>query len=430
MIMMTRKIIFYCCVFMMSIIKTNAQTEKSKLKQTDSTLMYVNGEGTFLHLGKAEGTRMNLLTTIQSGFQVSQFDSVTKSNTNRLSLNMVRIAFTASGYKDKMSMGVVTDFTGVSPILEGWIGFSVYKKSAKVILGQRQTNTNNRLALADERYSSFMGQTIAGKSNDGTVYGGLMQNFVGSTREGGLYFESNFSFKKCRIYPSVSITTGEGQNFFSTQTNLGFKYGGRLDIMPLGDFIKNNAFIAQDIYRESKPKLGIGIAASINKKASSIVGTDHQTITGIYNKVGEDDYADYRKLAADFIFKYKGFSLVGEYMSGTVTGEELYTDKVSINKLTEDIASQYYNLGTAINFQTSYVFKNGWAIDGRYGTVTPEFDITSSLVQKQTWLSGGINKFIKNNAVKLGLNFTQIKTTSSIITTTNTIGNLAIQILM
>jgi hypothetical protein len=200
--------------------------------------------------------------------------------------------------------------------------------------------------------------------------------------------------------------------------------------MPVGDFIKNNAFIAQDIYRESKPKLGFGIAASINKKASSIVGTDHQTITGIYNKDGEEDYADYRKLAADFIFKYKGFAIVGEYISGSVTGKELYADVVSYNKLTEEVASQYYNLGTAINFQTSYVFKNGWAIEGRYSSVTPEFEMASSLVQKQTWLSGGINKFIKNNAVKIGLNFNQIKTTSSTITTTNTIGNLAIQILM
>ena len=430
MIMMTRKVVFYCCVLLMSLTNATAQTEKSKLMQTDSSLIYINGEGTFLHLGKAEGTKMNLLTTVQSGFQFSQFDSVSKTNTNRLSLNMVRIAFTASGFKDKMSMGIVTDLTGVSPILEGWVGFSVYKKSAKIILGQKQTNTNNRLALADERYAQYMGQTLAGKSNDGVVYGGLMQNFVGATREGGLFIESNFSVKKCRIYPSVSITTGEGQNFFSSQPNLGFKYGGRLDIMPLGDFIKNNAFIAQDIYREAKPKFALGLAASINKKASSVIGTDHQTITGIYNKDGAEDYPDYRKLAADFIFKYKGFALVGEYMSGTVSGKELYATVVSYNKLTEEVASQYYNLGKAFNLQTSYVFKNGWAIDGRYSAVTPEFDIASSLVQQQTWISGGVNKFIKNNAVKIGLNFTQIKTTSSIITITNTIGNLAIQILM
>ena len=431
--MNTKKMAFYCFMLLLSSSRILAQNNSStSLMQTDSTLMHINGEGTFIRLGKGEGTKINFLTAVQSGVQYNQFDSNgIKSNTNRMSLNLVRISITASGYKDKMSMGIMTDLTGTSPILEGWVGLSMFKKRAKFILGQKQTNTNNRLAMSDERYAQYIGQTIAGKSNDGVVYGGLAQNFVGASREGGLFLESNFKINNWKIYPSVSLTTGEGQNFFSSQTNKGLKYGGRLDIMPFGDFINNNAFIAQDIYREKKPKLAIGIAASINKKASSSIGSENATISGIYNLAGVADFADYRKLAADFIFKYNGFSVVGEYMNGNVVGKDLFTNITATNKLTEQSASNYYNLGNAINIQSSYITKNGWSVDGRYTMVQPEFEVDNSLIHPQTWISAGVNKFIKNNSVKIGMNFTHIENQlNATITTKKTLANVGIQIMM
>ena len=430
--MMTKRIVFYCCVSLMFLGKVNAQVQNTQLTQTDESLTYVNGEGTFLHLGKSEGTTINVSTTLQSGIQYSQFaDNTDTTKSNRMSLNLVRVALTAKGFKDKMTLGIVTDFTGVSPILEGWVGFAV-KKNAKIILGQKQTNTNNRLAMADERYAQVMGQTQAGKSNDGTVYGGLMQNFVGATREGGIFIETNFKYKKWRMYPSLSLTTGEGQNFFSAQPNMGCKYGGRLDIMPLGDFTKNNAFIAQDIYRESKPKLVFGIAASVNAKSSSAIGSESGTITDIiYNDKSEATFANYRKIVMDFMYKYKGFAIVGEYVNGNVTGKDLYTNASKTNKFTEEMASRYYNTGTAINIQPSYVFKNGWSIDARYTSIMPEFDVAESLVHSQHWITGGINKYIKNNAVKIGVNISQITDDHNQANTTKTmVGNFAIQIIM
>ena len=417
----------FSCALLSLAFKANAQ----QLMQTDSSLIYVNGEGLFINVGKSDGAKFNLLSTIQSGLQLSQFDSASsRTKSNRLSLNLVRLSLTATGFKDKMSLGIVTDFTSTTPILEGWIGFSFMQKRAKLILGQKQTNTNNRLAMADERYAQVMGQTQAGKATDGSVYGGLMQNFVGSTREGGLFFETNFGIKKWRIYPSVSITSGEGQNFFNSQPNVGLKYGGRIDVLPLGDFIKNNAFIAHDIYRERKPKLAVGFAASYNSKVSSPIGSDNGIITGIYNKAGVADFADYRKFVADIIFKYQGFAFVGEYINGNVAGKELYTNAGGTNKLTEQVASSYYNIGNAFNLQSSYVCKNGWAIDGRFSSITPEFFVSNSLVHQQKWYTFGINKFLKYNAVKLGLNTTYIEDKTPSIKTTKWVSNLAVQILL
>ncbi len=423
---MMKKICIYCCALLILALKTQAQTSTS-----DSTIYYVNGEGTFINIGKKEGTKINLLAAIQSGFQMSQLDSATTtSKSNRLSLNLVRFSLTASTLKDKVSFGIVTDFTSTIPILEGWIGFNVLNKRGKIILGQRQTHTNNRLAMADERYSQVLGQTQAGKSIDGSVYGGLMQNFVSSSREGGLFFETNFNIKKWRIYPSVSITTGEGQNFFATQPNIGFKYGGRLDVLPFGDFVKNNAFIAHDIYKEHKPKLALGFAASYNSRVSSPNGSDNSTTINLYSKNGTTDYANYTKIVGDLIFKYKGFTFVGEYVNGTVTGNELYINPGSTIKLTNEMASAYYSVGSALNIQSSYIFKNSWAVDGRFSSVKPEFETATSLVHQQYWYTVGVNKFIKNNAVKAGFNITYIDDSTPIINTKKWIGNLAIQILL
>ena len=428
---MKKLFLFYCLAALGLLNKANAQNVDGQSTPIDSSIMYVNGEGTFLRLGKTQDTKLNLITTIQTGFQFNQLDSTNGlTNTNRMSLNMVRMSFTASTLKDKVTMGIVTDFTSVTPILEGWVGFSVWKKHGKIILGQRQTNTNNRLAMADERYAQVMGQTFAGKSNDGIVYGGLMQNFVGSTREGGLFFETNFKFKNWKIYPSVSITTGEGQNFFASQPNLGFKYGGRIDVLPFGDFIKNNAFIAHDIYREHKPKLAVGFAASYNVKASSAIGTDNAQITGIYNKSGVADYANYTKVVADFIFKQNGFALVGEYVNGSISGTDLFTNVSNTNKLTPVLASAYYNLGSAFNIQSSYVFNNGWAVDGRYESVMPEFDVVNSNIRTQQWYTFGVNKFMKNNAAKIGLNINYMENVTPLITTKKIAANLAVQILL
>ncbi len=425
--MMKKILTFFACSLLSLAFRANAQ----QLNKVDSSLIYINGEGTFINVGKTDKTTFNLLSTIQSGLQLSQSDSASnRTKSNRLSLNLVRLAFTATGFNNKMSLGIVTDFSSTTPILEGWVGFSFMQKKAKLILGQRQTNTNNRLAMADERYAQVMGQTQAGKSLDGSVYGGLMQNFVGSTREGGLFFETNFGIKKWRIYPSVSITSGEGQNFFAAQPNVGFKYGGRIDVLPFGDFIKNNAFIAHDIYRERKPKLAVGFAASYNSKVSSPIGSDNAVVTGIYNKGGILDYADYRKLVADIIFKYKGFAFVGEYINGNVAGKELYTNTIGTKKLTEDVASAYYNIGSAVNIQSSYICNNGWAVDVRYSSVTPEFKLANSLIHEQQWYTFGINKFIKNNAVKIGINTTYIDDKTPTINTKKWVSNLAIQILL
>mgnify|MGYP000241604545 CR=1 FL=1 len=80
--------------------------------------------------------------------------------------------------------------------------------------------------------------------------------------------------------------------------------------------------------------------------------------------------------------------------------------------------------------QNSYVFNNGWAVDGRYASVMPEFDVVNSNIRTQQWYTFGVNKFMKNNAAKIGLNINYMENVTPLITTKKIAANLAVQILL
>jgi hypothetical protein len=407
-----------------------AQLYDQKVKKIDSTFVYVNGEGTFINFGNKQPSSLNILATVQSGLQFNSLDDGNSNETSsRISMNLVRLGVTGSFYNDNLTLGVVSDFTGTVGILEAYIGYSFWEKRMKIILGERQTHTNNRLAMADERFSQFLSQSISGSATDGIVYGGLMQNFVGTTREGGIYLETNFSIGNVRIYPMLSVTTGNGQGFFDEQNNTDFKYGGRFDIMPLGDFKKNNAYIAHDLYREEKLKLAIGVAGSYNVKTNNAMGNGAENVSGIFDIEGNETFADFRKFIVDFMLKIDGFSLVGEYMNGTIKGKNLYTNNLATVELTPELASTKYSVGEAYNVQASYVFKEGLAIDFRYSNITPEFDIEDSIIQNQNWYTFGVNQFFKNNALKVGVNTSYIDYKYETGNTTKWSTNLAVQLI-
>lgn len=419
--------LFIFCTLAIAFQSLRAQV--SEVGKSDSNVRYVTGEGTYITLSKKDKFIFNINATLQPGFQLKSEDveDVT-TNSEQLSLNLVRLGLNFSAYDNRLTMAILSDFTGTTGILEGWIGIASKNKKYRLVFGERQTNTNNRLAMADERYASVMAPTISGKSNDGSIYGGLMQNFVSTTREGGLYFETNFSINKMRLYPSVSITTGEGQGFFDPVANSGFKYGGRIDFMPLGDFIKNNAFISQDIYHEPKPKFAIGVADSYNVKTSNSIGAGNGTVSGIYDETGKAAFANYNKFVVDLIFKYNGFAFVGEYIDGSIHGKDLFTDTAGEVRLTPENASAKYSVGSAINVQSSYVTHDGWAFEGRYSYVKPEFDVATSIIQTQHWYTAAFNKYMMNNALKFGINATYIDQNGAGQNKTTWINNLAVQI--
>ena len=423
---MQKIIVLSCGIFILFITSIYAQKEDSR-KKVDSTLVLVHGDGLFINLGNKEKTVLNFDVAIQTGGTYATYnDARGAQNDNRMSINLARIYLKGSFLNNKILLGFTRDFTGKSGVLEAWIGANLLNKHLLLSAGQKQTHTNNRLAMADERFTQVLDQTIEGTSVNGIVYGGLMHNFVGATRESGLFFETNFSVNSMRIYPSVSITTGEGQSFDSAQNNLGYKYGGRIDVLPLGDFKNNNAFVDADLYYEKTPKFGVGIAGSYNVQASHKTGAGTAQIAGVYDANGKLKNANYAKIVSDFIFKYRGFTLIGEYTSAAVKGANLYLDASATTKFTQQIASSKYNTGTAFNVQSSYVFKNKYVLNVRFSAIEPEFSVQESLIQKQQWYTVGINKYNKFKNLKIGINTTYVDNFNAEIKY-NWYSNLAVQ---
>ncbi len=124
---------------------------------------------------------------------------------------------------------------------------------------------------------------------------------------------------------AVSATHGEGKNVATAPGR--WAYAGRFEVLPFGLFHANGDYSESDLYREPTPKLSIGAAWHLNQDA--------------YAKYGDtawDDLDDnITEYYLDAVFKYNGFSFLGEFIHRSVDNEQLlsptnsvlYSEKVS-----------------------------------------------------------------------------------------------------
>ncbi|MCD8167186.1 MAG: porin [Bacteroides sp.] len=290
---------------------------------------------------------------------------------------------------NKFSFLLETNFADSNPLMDAWMAYNL-KQYLTVSVGQKQTFTNNREMLFHEKNLSMPMRSIVSES------------FSRTGRELGIFLESNLQAGQVVFRPMVAITTGDGRNSFgssSIDSDLGgLKYGGRLDILPLGNFAPGNDALAIDFAREEKPKLLVGVAWSYNDGASNAVGEGHGDFL-MYDQEGNTKFPSLRKLTADILFKYRGFTLMGEYMNATATclGGIYPQATGDIPLLPEEIAN-YLALGNGYNIQAGYFFKKGWGVDARFSKIKPEFTETAKSVLLETNEFGiGISKYFIDN---------------------------------
>ncbi|GAB5407644.1 MAG: hypothetical protein BalsKO_00090 [Balneolaceae bacterium] len=130
----------------------------------------------------------------------------------------------------------------------------------------------------------------------------------------------HFGFKT-----ALAITHGEGKNV-STAPGA-WAYMGRFEVLPFGMFNANGDYSESDLYREQTPRLSLGAAYYFNKDAYTKLGSS------VWNGM-DDNISEYY---FDVVFKYRGFSLLSEYIHRSVDNEllitspteELFSNKVS-----------------------------------------------------------------------------------------------------
>lgn len=315
-------------------------------------------------------------------------DAMLRLNTKRSYLN-----FSGRGINEKVSFFIQANFSSPTPLLDAYVAYHPTERWT-ISAGQRRTFTNNREMWYDEDKLQF------------TDRGLLSTQFSNSGREFGLFLEGKLGTQFVLV-PQLAITSGDGINSFgtsSTDVDLGgFKYGGRLDVYPLGEFMKGNQGFTADLKHEESPKLLIGVAASLNRGASGSKGESHGDFM-FFDNLKKRKLPDYTKVSADVLMKYKGISFLAEYMNASASNlAGTYLDSSAVPTLLRPgQISNYLVLGSAISVQAGYVTKSGYALDLRYETLDPEFkDQALSVLQQQSAMTVGFTKYFKDNNLKL-----------------------------
>ncbi len=220
----------------------------------------------------------------------------------------------------------------------------------------------------------------------------LNRNFT-IDRDLGVQLRHHFNLsEKILVREMFAISQGEGRNVVTGNLG-GHQYTSRLEILPFGEFTKNGDYIGGDIYREQSPKLALGATYDINNnavKTQSNQGNYMRNDLGFYETT-------ISTLFVDAMFKYNGFSFMGEFSNrradaaiatnsdGSFTGDEVFE-------------------GRALNLQTGYVFPSNWEVAGRWTTVWPELKLTESEIENQYTV--GISKYIVGHNLKFQTDLT------------------------
>lgn len=185
----------------------------------------------------------------------------------------------------------------------------------------------------------------------------------------------------------LSISQGEGRNV--TEGNEGgLQYTARVEFLPFGKFVSKGDYSQSDLERESKPKLMVGFTYNLNEDAVRVRG-----FAGDYMFRSDETLYETNQTTvfADAMFKYNGFSFMGEYVKRTAE------DPVAIDidgTTTGDIVLT----GSALNLQAGYLFTSNYEVVGRFTTVTYEA-ITERFPTVQYTL--GVSKYIVGHKLKV-----------------------------
>lgn len=207
-------------------------------------------------------------------------------------------------------------------------------------------------------------------------------------RDMGFQLRHKFNFgNKFLVREIFALSQGEGRNI--TTGNLGgLQYTTRLELLPFGEFLANGDYKASDLKREQTPKLMIAATYDNNQNA---VKTRSNQGTYLFNDIGFFE-TNINTVFIDAMFKYKGFSFMGEYANRKAN------DPIAKNS-DGSATGQVVQVGNGLNLQTGYLFDSNWEISGRFTRIDLDKEITGLNNQKQYTL--GLSKYIVGHKLKV-----------------------------
>jgi len=185
-----------------------------------------------------------------------------------------------------------------------------------------------------------------------------------------------------------AISQGEGRNV--TEGNEGgLQYTARLEFLPFGVFKSKGNYSQSDLKREGSSKLMVGFTYNFNENAVRERGFAGDYMIRTDETLFETNQTT---LFVDAMYKYNGFSFMGEYAKRTADNV-IATETDGVTPTGDVVLT-----GNALNLQAGYLFKSNYEIAGRFTTVDYE-SITETLPSKQYTL--GFNRFLVGHKLKV-----------------------------
>ena len=357
-----KRILFFIPVLFLSSIPAFTQQVES----------YEPGEGIHITNEKDYNIRFSgfLQPMVESRFYP---DMEGKKDFQRFRMRRMIAKLSGEAKEKQISYQLQIDLTGSSDgggdgtsnnyLMDAWVGWKP-NRNLEIVVGQENSPTDSR----------EMGMTSTSLQ---MIDRSPVALAFSSIREFGVFVNTQFKAgRNAVLLPSVALTNGDGANVFAKDHG-GMKIGGRLDYLPFGKFGNGGQFRQTDMERELTPKLVIGATFSYNSGISDRRGRQSGTILYL-DSLGKETLPDYQKFGVDFLFKYRGFSVLGEFIKTSATVPKTISQRVRTDGTAattflvngvQDVPNYVKGrmmLGTGFNIQAGYLFTNGFSIDARY----------------------------------------------------------------
>ncbi len=317
------------------------------------------------------GARMQLLTTNTWGIDG---DGNYGKPENSMLVRRARLKFSGFAFTPKLKyklelglsnkdMGGATKYTNNAPryILDAVVKWNFY-----------------------QNFSLWAGQTKLPGNRERVVSSGNLQ-FVDRSmlnkkfnidRDLGLQLRHYFKLSDNFIVrEAFALSQGEGRNIVKGNQG-GHQYTARIELLPFGKFKSKGDYSGSDLKREETPKLAIGATYNFNDDTKKIDKSKGEYKDGIF---------DITTVFVDAMFKYKGFSFMGEY-----------ANRKNMETLSKGVVKDY-----STNLQAGYLFKNNIELAGRYTTVKVKGTDFST-----NFYTLGLSKYIVGHKLKVQTDIT------------------------
>lgn len=376
---------------------------------------YEFGEG--LKLTSNEGHEVRITSYFQPYVDTKMYTDPDEDMATRFRMRRARLRIDGETSNKRLTYRFQVDLTGQGEfeeqqgyyLLDAFVNYKI-SNSLSVSFGQRPTFTDNR-----ELFTLSNTLQLVERSRVTSAFA--------SIREFGVFLSGNFKTGgNSLLRPYFIVTNGDGANVFKPDVG-GLKVGGRVDFLPFGTFTNFGQFRQVDIVRELTPKLVIGANFSHNNQMSSRRGRDSGAIIYL-NDNDEVTLPDFTKFGIDFMFKYKGFSAIGEFVKTAASVPDDITQRVRDNGTVtpnflvngiqdvENYVKGRMMLGEGYNIQMGYLFKNGFSVDGRYTHLKADehsFLNNPTFYNRPNYYTLGFSKYLgRNYGAKIQTDITYI----------------------